>query len=391
MNYKNMFPMFKNNKKIVYFDNSALTFKPYQVINAMNNFYSKYSISTRTSDSILGIKINNLVNETRKNIASFINANEDEIIFTSGTTESLNLIAKMLSNIISDGEILLSFYNHSSNIVPFLETFNNIPVKIKYFLDEDDLIKNINSKTKIISLPAISNNFNVNYDLDKIYAICKEKNIILINDAAQAIAHKKTTLLNSDVLVFSGNKLYGPTGIGILAVKKWLLNNLKPQKWGGGQVQNINYESWNSKSNINKFEPGTLNFSGIIGLNESINFLKKITYERINFLEREIANYFYDELSKVKNVKIASNRGDLIILFNINNIPSQDVASYLGHKNIYVRSGVFCAHMFNKNNRIKYDSSYVRASISFYNTKKDVDVFVKILKEGGDFIDFLFG
>lgn len=390
MSYKKMFPMFKNNKNIVYFDNSALTFKPKLVIKSINDFYTKYSVSTRTSDSTLGIKMSNLISQTKNNIGSLIDAKENEIIFTSGTTESLNLIIRMLSKIIFDGEILLSYYNHSSNIVPFIEIFKNSNIKINYFSDMNSLLKLINNKTKIISLSQITNNFNVAYDLETIYKLCKEKNIILINDAAQVITHQKISLYNSDVIVFSGNKLYGPTGVGVLCVKEDLLKKLEPQKWGGGQVQNIDYNAWTAKNSIYKYEPGTLNFAGILGLNAAINFIKLISYKKINQIENELANYLYDELNKLDNIVIESKRGDLILLFNVKNIPSQDVASYLGHKNVYVRSGIFCAHMVTKNNDIKYKNSYIRISISFYNTKRDVDILVKTLKKGGDFLEFLY-
>ena len=390
MSYKKMFPMFKNNKNIVYFDNSALTFKPKLVIKSINDFYTKYSVSTRTSDSTLGIKMSNLISQTKNNIGSLIDAKENEIIFTSGTTESLNLIIRMLSKIIFDGEILLSYYNHRSNIVPFIEIFKNSNIKINYFSDMNSLLKLINNKTKIISLSQITNNFNVAYDLETIYKLCKEKNIILINDAAQAIAHQKISLHNSDVIVFSGNKLYGPTGVGILCVKEDLLRKLEPHKWGGGQVQNIDYNVWTAKNSLYKYEPGTLNFAGILGLNAAVNFIKSISYKKINQIENKLANYLYDELSKLNNIVIESKRGDLILLFNVKNIPSQDVTSYLGHKNVYVRSGIFCAHMITKNNNIKYKNSYIRISISFYNTKRDVDILVKTLKKGGDFLEFLY-
>lgn len=390
MNYKKMFPMFKNNKNIVYFDNSALTFKPKLVIKSINDFYTKYSVSTRTSDSTLGIKMSNLISQTKNNIGSLIDAKENEIIFTSGTTESLNLIIRMLSKIIFDGEILLSYYNHSSNIVPFIEIFKNSNIKINYFSDMNSLLKLINNKTKIISLSQITNNFNVAYDLERIYKLCKEKNIILINDAAQVIAHQKISLHNSDVIVFSGNKLYGPTGVGVLCVKEDLLRKLEAQKWGGGQVQNIDYNVWTAKNSLYKYEPGTLNFAGILGLNAAVNFIKLISYKKINQIENKLANYLYDELSKLDNIVIESKRGDLILLFNVKNIPSQDVTSYLGHKNVYVRSGIFCAHMITKNNNIKYKNSYIRISISFYNTKRDVDILVKTLKKGGDFLEFLY-
>lgn len=176
MNIRKFFPMLINNKKLIYFDNAALMLKPKSVIKEGNDFYTKYSISNRTADSTLGIKIANKILETRNKVAKFVDANENEVIFTSGTTESLNLAARMLLQIVKSGTILLSIYNHSSNIVPFLELFSkNKNIKIKYFDDQKSLINLIDENTKIISLSEITNNFQINYDLNEIYEICKKK------------------------------------------------------------------------------------------------------------------------------------------------------------------------------------------------------------------------
>ncbi|AZZ65468.1 aminotransferase class V-fold PLP-dependent enzyme [Metamycoplasma phocicerebrale] len=383
---KNLFPMFKNNKKIVYLDNAALAFKPKSVINKGIEFYEKYSISTRTADSILGYKMANDLLDVRKKIANFIDSKPNEVIFNSGSTEGLNTIAKMLSNIFNEGEIIFSYYNHSSAIVPFLENFKNKNFKVLYFSAEEEIINAINSQTKIVVIPQITNNFQMKYNFKKIYEKCKKYNVILINDAAQAVVHEKVSLKLSDVIVFSGNKLYGPTGIGALIIKEELLNKLLPQKWGGGQVQDI-YDSWNwnPRNTIGKWEPGTANFAGILQLGEAIDFFTNYDLKCIKDHEKEIANYAYDKLLSVNNIKIDSKRGDNIILFNIENIPSQEVAYYLGKRNIYVRAGAFCAYKFKEIKKLT--NSYVRVSLAMYNTKKDIDILVEELKKGGNFIE----
>ncbi len=386
--YKELFPMYKNNKDIIYLDNAALAFKPYDVVNAGNDFYEKYSISTRTADSLLGIEVAKRINETRKEIANFVEANENEMIFTSGTTDGLNQIAKMLSSIIDEGEIIFTYFNHSSNIVPFLENFKNKNISFKYVDSNEELLNSINQNTKIVAMPEVTNNFQIEYDIEAIYNKCKKFGTILINDAAQAVVHKPVSIKNSDVIVFSANKMFGPTGIGALIIKEELIRRLLPSKWGGGQVQAIgNNCDWTSRTTMVRFEPGTPNLAGIFQFRAAINFLKKIGFEKINEIENRVANYFYDELIKLDNIELASKRGDRVLLFNLKNIPSQDVASYLGHRNVYVRSGTFCAHKFK--NLDRYSSSYIRASISFYNDENDVDVIIKLLKEGGDFLDFL--
>ncbi|AXE60882.1 nitrogen fixation protein NifS [[Mycoplasma] phocae] len=388
MNYKKQFPMFKNNPNMVYFDNSALTFKPKSVIQAGLDFYEKFSVSTRTADSNLGIKMSKEIFECRKLIGDFVDAAPNEVIFSSGTTESLNLAAAMIANIVDDGEIILSYYNHSSNIVPFLENFKNKNIKIKYCETSDEILKAINSKTKIVALSQSNNTFNVGYNLKAIYKACQKHHTILINDAAQAISHEKVSLKNSDIIAFSANKLFGPTGMGALVIKRDLLDKLQPKKWGGGQVQDINDDFiWTAKNDISKFEPGTANFAGIFQFKAAIEYMNKLTYSKINRIETDLANYLYEQLLKVKNIKIASNKGDRIVLFNIQNTPSQDVASYLGHQDIYVRSGVFCAHRFKVLSH--HDSSYVRVSISIYNDRDDIDKLVLALNKVGDHLEFL--
>lgn len=189
--------------------------------------------------------------------------------------------------------------------------------------------------------------------MKKIHQKSKKYGAYLINDAAQAIAHEKVSLNDCDVIVFSSNKIYGPTGMGALVIEKDLLEKIVPQKWGGGQVQSIGSGcEWSAKNDIKKFEPGTPNFAGIFQFNAAIDFINSLGYELINKLETAVANYCYDELKTIDGIEIDSKRGDKIILFNIKNIPSQDIASYLGHNNIYVRSGVFCAHKISwiKNN-----------------------------------------
>ncbi|AWX42735.1 Probable cysteine desulfurase [Metamycoplasma cloacale] len=387
MSYKKMFPMFKNNKKFVYLDNAALTQKPYSVIEAGNEFYTKYSISTRTSDSKLGVYVLNKLNQARENIAKFLDAQPDEFIFTSGTTESLNLIAKMLSKWFDSGEIILTYFNHNSNVLPYIENFNDSKFKFIFAETEEDIINNINVNTRIIALPQLSNNIPKKFNLDLIYKKAKSVNAIVINDAAQAIAHSKVSLSNCDVIAFSANKIFGPMGVGGLVVKQELLTKLHPAKWGGGQVNDVQMCNWNLKPNISRFEPGTPNLPGIFQFNQAIEFIKKIGYKKIVQKEAILSEYLIKRLKEIKDIQIETYPDSNIVLFNIGIYSPQDIASYLGHKNIYVRSGVFCAHNFRMLN--KFSKSYVRVSLSFYNSKKDIDKLIEALKQGGDFLDFI--
>lgn len=380
---KNIRDDFELANKITYLDNAALVLKPNVAIKASSDFYTKYSISNRTADTPLGIKINQTIDSVRNLIAELTDASSDEVIFTSGTTDSLNKAALMLKELLKPGdEILLSPYNHSSNFAPWVEIAKLTNSKI---VVSDNLLEAINNKTKIIAYAQVNNSFFENYEPSEIYKKAKKYNALIINDAAQAISWEKVSLKNSDMIAFSTNKLYGPTGLGTLIVKKELLAKLKPATYGGGAIANIDSNSnVIMQCGIKSFEPGTLNLAGIYMFNESLKYMKenlpyKFVQEQINLL----SEYAYKRLSEVKGIQIHSKKGNHIILFNVSNYNAQDVAHYLGINNVYVRSGIFCAQYL-KN--IKKESSYVRISLAVYNNKNDIDKLVDLLKKGGDYI-----
>ncbi|ENY69590.1 Nitrogen fixation protein NifS [Mycoplasmopsis bovigenitalium 51080] len=379
---RNQFPMAK---KIVYLDSAALVLKPNDAIKAVNNFYKNYSVSVRTSNSPLGIKNDLLIKNLRQKVAKLLltNLEETSIIFTSGTTASLNNFAQMYSNSIEKGdEILLSAHNHSSNFIPWIEVakLKNATIKVS-----QNMIEDINKNTKIIALSQITNNFHIDFDLNEIYAKAQKYNAIVVNDAAQAIVNEQVSMQNADVVAFSTNKFYGPTGVGVLAVKNNLLKKLSPNIYGGGSVLGIAKDcNWIQNNSIEGFEPGTANFAGLHMFDAALTFFNQnIGYEKTNKIIRDLSNYTHKILKKVKNIEIYSKPGDHIVLFNIKQHDSHDVAHYLGTQNIYVRSGVFCAHYL-KN--IYNENSYVRVSLGIYNNKKDIKRLVEALNNGGDFI-----
>ncbi len=376
------FPMLKNN--IVYLDNAALLLKPQSVIDAITHFYTNISISNRTLDSTLGIEVNTKINETRSKVAKLLDAQDDEIIFTSGATDSLNYASSLLDKIIKKGdEIILSKFNHASNIVPWIELANRTGAKIILSIK---LEKDITEKTKLVCFAQVNNSFQVTEKIDDIYRRTQEVGAILVNDAAQAIAYQKVSFKNSDIIVFSTNKFYGPTGVGILAVKKSILDKCVAKRYGGGATAYITANNeWKSKDNITMHEPGTMNFSGIFGFHAALDYFDSLDLDEINKHIKDLSIYLFDELGKIDNVRISSRIGDSITLFGIKGTEPQDVASYLGHNNIYVRSGIFCNQYLN---RIK-DKSYIRISLSFYNTKEDIDKICDAIKRGGDFLGFL--
>lgn len=370
--------------KITYLDNAALVLKPDVAIKACDRFYKDFSVSVRTVNTPLGLKSYATIKNLRKKVGRLIDANEEEVLFSSGATGSLNTFALMAKQILKENdEILLSVYNHSSNFVPWIEVAKETKAKV---VVSKNILKDINEKTKIVALSQVSNNLQAHEDMDSIYQKAHSFNAIVVNDAAQAIVYEKCSLKNSDVITLSANKFYGPTGFGILAIKKSLLKNLKPVAFGGGAVTSIDspceYSNTNSLNAL--YEPGTPNLAAIYMWSKSIDFFNKyIGYEYTQKVLKELSEYAYDQLKTVPNLTIYSERGHHLIMMNMNNADCQDVATYLGSKNIYVRSGIFCAHYL-KN--LMKEKSFLRVSLGIYNTKEDIDKLVKALKNGGDFL-----
>ncbi|AAT27565.1 cysteine desulfurase [[Mycoplasma] mobile] len=385
--FRNQFPILK---KIIYLDSAALVQKPLSVIKANEEYYSNFSVNSHSSDSLLGIKALKNIEDTREKVANLINGNSNEIIITSGTTQSLNMVALMLKRLLKENdEIILSTFNHSSNMVPWIEIAKEVNAKIIFSeeSENDSIINRITKKTKLIAISQVNNALLKKKNLKSLYEICKDKNIILINDAAQAVISEKIDLKNeSDVVVFSSNKMFGPTGIGVLAVKKELLVKLKPAYYGGGSTVSMNGEKWESSKSIKAFEAGTPNLAGIYQFSKAIDFVQKyvLNDESKKYL-LNLSIYLHQQLKLLKDIEIISQDSDFIAIFRLKKYPSQDVVSYLGHNNIYVRAGDFCV----KNLKfLKENNGYIRVSLTYYNNKNDIDNLIeKIQKEA--FYEFL--
>lgn len=377
------FPILKD---IIYFDNAALVLKPLIAINAINEFYLTKSISSRTVDTPLGSFINQKITEVRQKVATLVDAKLTEVIFTSGTTESINLFALMFGRLLSSEDvILLHAYNHSSNIIPWIEMAKETNSKV---IMSNDLINDLeqHSNVKIVCFSQETNNFAQDFDLALIYQKAKEKGAYVLNDAAQAISHYKVSLKFSDIIVFSTNKFYGPTGLGLLIIKQELLSQLSPVKYGGGSVDEVKGTlEWKLKKHINAFEPGTPDLAGIYMFDKSLDFFNSIGYQKTQEILLNLSYYLHDKLSKLDNIEIFSKPGDYICLINVKKINPQDVATYLGSKNIYTISGIFCAQYL-RNLHSTY--SYLRISLGIYNTYQDIDKLVAELEKGGDFYAF---
>lgn len=403
---RNDFPMYKNHDSkfnglpLVYLDNSATTFKPQCVIDSCNHYYCDITANTRRGDYSLANAADKEFDESRKIIASFINAKKvEEVIFTSGDTAGLNTIAYGLVPLLSkDDEIILTQSEHASNVLPWFSVSKITGAKIKYIqLDEkgkvtvDGLRKVISEKTKIVSIASVSNVMGYNIDVKELVRLTHSYNAIYIDDAAQSVAHQKTDVQESDVdlMVFSGHKMLGPTGIGILYGKMEILEKMTPLFYGGEMNARFNSNGYLSLDDIPyRFEAGTQNIAGVYGLATACKYLNSIGFDKIANHEKELKKLAVDGLKKNGNAIIYNEEADTgILTFNIKNVFPQDVATYLSHKGVFVRSGTHCAKILPE--FLKVDGT-VRASFYLYNTKEDVEAFVKACCTAEDFLDAFF-
>ncbi len=394
------FPIFKEKKDLIYFDNGATTLKPQKVIDSITSYYSSYTANAHRGDYDNSIEVDSKYEGVRTKVKNFINAeSEKEIIFTKGTTDSLNMIVfGFMINYLKDGdEVLISKSEHASNVLPWMELANRIGIKIKYVeLNEDfeltpeNILKNITEKTKVISLAHVTNVIGDVRDINSIGKICKEHNIIFVVDAAQSIGHIKidVTKSNIDFLAFSAHKMLGPTGVGVLYGKYNLLDKLIPTSYGGGM--NSFFESTGEveyKELPERLEAGTQNIAGVIGMGEAIDYINKIGIDNIHKHELELKKYAIEKLSDIPNLKIYNkNSQSGIVVFNIDKIFSQDLAVYLNHYKICVRSGNHCAKILK--DEIKA-SNTCRASFYIYNTKEEIDKLVDVLESRENIFDII--
>lgn len=387
MNVKKDFKMLSSN--IIYLDNAATTFKPNSVLKAMNNYYNKYSANAHRGDYKISHIVDDLIDSTREKVGEFINANSNEIVFTSGTTESINMVAfSFLSNVLRQGdEILTTKTEHSSLLLPLFELAKKNKLKIKYIsLDKnnhvilDNIKKEVTSKTKLIALAHITNVLGDIRPIKEIGNYCNKNNIYTLIDAAQSISHIKVDVKEAkiDFLAFSAHKMYGPTGVGILYCNSSLFDKITPYKYGGDM--NSSYDSDMNieyKQMPTLLEAGTQNISGIIGLKSAIEYINKIGIEKIFNYEKDLRKYLLDKLLKLDNIKIYNiNEETGIVTFNVNKVFCQDIAVYLDKKNICIRAGSHCAKLLHE---VIIDKNTCRISLGIYNTKKDIDILIKAL------------
>lgn len=393
MNFKDEFPILQE-RKISYLDSGATTQKPQCVIDAIESYYKECNANPHRGAYSLSIEATEKYESTREKIAKFINArNREEIIFSKNATESLNLIAYSygLDNLKKDDEVVLSIMEHHSNLVPWQYVTKKTNSKLKfmyinkdYELSKEEIESKITDKTKVVGITHVSNVLGTINNVKKIIKYAHKKGAVVIVDASQSIPHMKIDVqdLDADFLVFSGHKMFAPLGIGVLYGKKELLNKMTPFLMGGDMIEYVYEQNTTFAQLPNKFEAGTQNVEGVIGLGSAIDYIEKIGYKEIQNVEEAITKYAVNELSKLDFLELyitphLENHSS-VISFNIKGVHPHDVASILDSNGVCVRSGNHCAQPLLR--YLGMDST-CRASFSIYNTKEDVDNLVEALKK----------
>ncbi len=390
---KKDFPIFEN-KNIAYLDSGATTQKPRYVLDKINEYYEKSNANPHRGAYSLSVEATELYEGARVKIANFINAKyPEEIIFSKNASESLNLVAYSygLDNLSEGDEVVLSIMEHHSNLVPWQMVTKKTKSTLKYMyinkdfeLSKEEIESKITDKTKIVAITQVSNVLGTINNVKEIIKYAHKKGAKVLVDASQSIPHMKVDVrdLDADFLAFSGHKMLAPLGIGVLYGKREILNKMNPFLMGGDMIEYVYEQNTTFAPLPNKFEAGTQNVEGVVGLSAAIDYIEKIGYEEIDKIEKEVVSYAIDELSKLDFLTIYmtpnGENHSSVISFNINGVHPHDVASILDSENVCVRSGNHCAQPLM---RFLGIDSTCRASFYFYNTKEDVDRLVKALNK----------
>ena len=395
-NIKKDFPLLEN-RNIAYLDSGATTQKPIQVINAIEEFYKKNNANPHRGAYTLSIEATEVYESTRQKIAKFINAKHpEEIIFSKNATESLNLIAYSygMDNLKKDDEVVISIMEHHSNLVPWQKVTKATESKLNYMyineefeLSDEEIETKITDRTKIVGISHVSNVLGTINNVKKIIKYAHKKGAIVIVDASQSIPHMKIDVqdLDADFLVFSGHKMLAPLGIGVLYGKREILNKMTPFLMGGDMIEYV-YEQETTYAPLpNKFEAGTQNVEGVVGLGAAIDYIQNLGYDKMQELENDVLAYARQELSKLDFLTLYMTPNEKnhssVISFNIKGVHPHDVASILDSEGVCVRSGNHCAQPLM---RFLGIDSTCRASFYFYNTKEDVDRLIHALNKAYD-------
>lgn len=366
---KNDYPQLDQN--ITYLDSACMSLKPKAVIEKVNEYYNEFSACSGRSAHKLSAKASEELEISRRRIAEFIEGSEDNLVFTSGTTESINTVARGFNF----GNVFISEKEHNSNRVVWRETENNVcEIPVRKGLNLEYLRENI-EEDDLLSILHISNLDGEEFDIESAVKIAKDKGAYTLIDAAQSIPHRPFSVKNlgADFIAFSGHKMLGPTGTGALYVSDRVKEDLSPLKYGGGAVKQIKSEKIKYRDFPQSFEPGLKNLAGYIGFGKAAEYLGNIGMANIHEHEKKLTNRIVTELNDLDKVEVF-NRGPGIVSLEFSNNSAGEVAEIFNMRDIMVRSGMHCVHpWFNKKDR----NPTVRVSLHLYNNQKDVDKFLR--------------
>ena len=381
-----------NGQPLVYLDNGATSQKPQVVLDVLDEYYEKYNANVHRGIHTLSQEATDLMEESRRKIQKFINAKYDhEIIFTRGTTEGINLVSNSLRNLLTaDDEIIITEIEHHSNIVPWQLLCQRTGAKLKYIpltaegiLDIEKLDDLLTDKTKLVCVNQVSNALGVVNPINTIIEKAHAKGAWVLIDAAQSSPHTAIDVqaMDCDFLAFSGHKMYGPTGIGVVYGREDILNELPPFHGGGEMIKDVTMEASTYACLPFKFEAGTPDIAGIIGLGAAVDFINSIGIQNIHDYEKELVDYTIQRLSEFDEVVIyakdAEHSGAVSFNLKFDGVHSSDVGMILDKKGIAVRTGHHCAQPIMQHFNIP---GTVRASFAVYNTKEEIDTFIDGLK-----------
>lgn len=387
---KKDFPIFDTEMEFAYLDNGATTHKPRMVIDAISQYYRTDNANPHRGVYRLSMMASYILSRARRTVASFIGCEEEEsIVFTKNSTESLNLLAYSygLNNVKEGDNIVVSILEHHSNLVPWQMVAKKCGATLRYMYLDDTLsipdkeLDKIDERTRVVCITSGSNVLGTLTDVKKITKKAHSVGAVVVCDITQSVAHFPFDVKATDVdfAVFSGHKIYGPMGAGVLYGKKNLLDTMPPFLYGGDMIEFVSEIDASFASLPNKFEAGTINLASVVGLESAIEYIRNIGYDEIRRLEDEVLKYALQEMKKLNFVDLYIPAGQKlpIISFNVRGVHSHDVSSLLDQKSVFIRSGHHCAQPL-----IEYlgVDSTCRASLAIYNTKEDIDRLVEALK-----------
>lgn len=387
--YRLDFPLLSRkyrNNNLIYFDNAATSPKLQLVIDSVTDFYKQHNANIHRGPNFLTQEATDLYEEARKIVANFINANTEEIIFTSSATASLNLISRSWgeSNLKMGDIVVLSRAEHHANIVPWLLLKDKIGIEIQYIdLNDDGSLSRDSMYTilaqprvKLLSLTQTSNVLGIYYDLKEVIKMANDKGVVTIVDAAQSIAHHELNVkeLGADFLVFSGHKLFAPSGVGVLYGRQKMLGQIPAFFGGGSMISSVSEQSYQVAEIPYKFEAGTPNIEGVIALGVACRYLQQLGWETINKREKGLVDYFLKKIIDYPELQLLGANSNRVPLFSFNTfkLHPHDLADLLGEEGIIVRAGHHCAEPLHRYLKVK---ASLRLSLAFYNTNEEIDKF----------------